>query len=102
MCYLIVSMGQECRHSLARPSGSGPLMDSKQGVSQGHSHLKSELGQDLLPSSLMGWLAGIVPLGAIVLRPLVPHKLLASLGSWPYGPLHRASHNRRVSKLKGK
>lgn len=69
MCHLVVSVGQECRQGLARPSGSGCLTGSKQGVSQGHSHLKSELGQDLLPSSLMGLLAGFGPLGAIVPRP---------------------------------
>jgi len=65
----MVSVDQEGRQGLARPSGSGSLTVSKQGISQGHSHPQSELGQDRLPSFLMGLLAGFGSSGATVLRP---------------------------------
>lgn len=54
-----VSVGQESKHSLTGSSISGSLKSLLAGQ---WSHLKAQLGQDLLPSSLCGyWQDSVLP-----------------------------------------
>ena len=51
------------------PVAQGFSQDFNQGVGQGFSHFKAQLGKDLHPSSLPWLLAGFTSLWAVGLRP---------------------------------
>lgn len=69
-------------HGLLPPLSQGASKAAAKGGSEGSSHLKTRLGKDLLPSSVMRLLARFSPLWAVGLSTSVPFCMLAALFFW--------------------